>query len=548
MDATPAPRAFVPVMSYALVALNLLAAFFVVTAALPETGLGALLFLGVLALLSVAVTRPAVQARLADWLANRWLLVASFGWVIFTTIVLDKFVSQPATPHLWSIIRTWQATVYLWGLAFWWLAYTRRTATAVPLRKKHWNWLILACIGVSVASLALMVGRPRNLDMLSRIYSRAAYPITPLIEVMSDQNSDAADFYVPHTRDFPFDLRLVTPVLHRPTAYVVTSQICLVLDIGVMGYADPGTKCSTEDIAALSYFVMNTLMFIVSTLIFYELVAYYLDHRGISLYASFLFVVCPLQVWFLTIASTDYGDTLIIFFGLWVLHQIYSLNRIRLIDSVYFGILMGILLLLKLLALHFILAVLLVLIAGRLRQITIMIATAFVVFAFYRVLIESFGVPFVVIEAQGWNVFAWVGNVFLAATPYEQMRYLAIWFARTFGQSVMMFGALLVGIPALTMLPDIPKKVIGLFWLSLISSVMWSFAFSFSYTIHVVGLAPFVYGGVALLVFTLRTPFAKYPRYAKLLFYAALMLPLLHNILLWGTWTFRHDMYYNFWQ
>jgi len=498
--------------------------------------------------LSLALARPALRARIGHAMRSRWCLIGSFAWVIAFVLMLDGPINHAETPLLWSHVRTWQATVYLWSLLYWWVQWSRQAFDFSQVaRAQAWLGLSLAAIAMGLGSLVFNFVRPIYTDSL--IY--AATPRSDLIIRGADQNPDTI-IYLLYAQKFPYDLREQSRVLHRTVAYVFTSQVCLVMDsVFGRGYIDNASTCGPEEAVALGYYLMNTLMLLISTLLLYEMLVFYGLRSAHAAYAALLFILNPINIWFISTASTDYTDVFISLIGLYVIHRLLSCRQVRPSDAVYWGLVMGLMLILKLFAVHYLLMFALGLLCGRLRSALLVIILSFGVLILYRLAIESFGIPYEILEAvPGWRSFTWLWTEWRLMTAYDQTRLLAVYFGRTMSMALMLYGVLFIpGILGLSLVEEAHHRHWSwILWLAMLSAFLWMFGFVYSYVTHPIIALPFIYGGCTLLLLQgeawLALRLAGHRLSAVRLFMWAA--PLVLTVAQWFTWYARHAMYYHF--
>ncbi|MCS6836137.1 MAG: hypothetical protein NZ750_08995 [Anaerolineae bacterium] len=539
---------FIAVMSAALLILNGLGMLALMDVLSRENSPRAWLVGSAWLILSLGLAHPGLRAWIGHRMRSRWGVIASFVWVVGFVVLLDKLINRAETPLLWSMVRTWQATVYLWGLLYWWVQWSRQAFDFRQMtRVRAWFGLSLAALSMGFISLIFNYVRPIYTDSLIYVMPDT----TEFVLRGADQNPDTS-IYLKYAREFPYELRGQDRVLHRTVAYIFTSQVCLVLDgIWGEGYVDGGNLCGSEEAVALSYYLMNTLMLLIGVLLLYEMFVYYGLRSHHAVYASVLFILNPINVWFLSTASTDYADVFITLVGLYIIHRLLSHAEIKWSDVVYLGLVLGLMLILKLFAVHYILLLVLGLAFGRSRAAIVVIGLSFLTLMGYRLAIESFGIAYKVLEAApGWRSFSWLWTEWRFMTTYDQMRLLAVYFGRTMSMAFVLYGALFIpGIIGLSVTSDERHRCWSwVLWLALLSAFLWMFGFVYSYMTHPIIALPFIYGGLVLLLIQGQVWFSKRLT-GRGLALASLVLwsaPPTLVIAQWFTWYARHAMYYHF--
>jgi len=539
---------FIGLMSAALLLLNVGGLLALLSVLGQENSPQAWLTGAALLGLSLALARPTLRAWIGRHMRSRWGLMGSFAWAIAFVFLLDGPISRAETPLLWSQVRTWQATIYLWSLLYWWVQWSRQAFDFSQVaRTQAWLGLSLAALAMGLGSLVFNFVRPIYPDSL--IYA-ASYP-SDFILRGADQNPDTIT-YLLYAQEFPYGLRQQPRVLHRTVAYVFTSQVCLVVDsLFGQGYVDSASVCGPEEAVALGYYLMNILMLMLSALLLYEMFVFYGLSSSHAAYAALLFILNPINIWFISTASTDYADVFISLIGLYIIHRLLACRQVRTSDVAYWGLVMGLMLVLKLFAVHYLLMFALGMLSGRLRSALLVIVTAFGILILYRLAIEGFGIPYEVLEAApGWRSFTWLWTEWRVMTTYDQTRLLAVYFGRTMSMALMLYGVLFIpGILGLSLAEEARyRRWSGVLWLALLSAFLWMFGFVYSYVTHPVIALPFIYGGCVLLLLqgdswlSLRLA-GKSLVGVRLLLWLA---PPLLTVAQWFTWYARHAMYYYF--
>ncbi|MEP7288321.1 MAG: hypothetical protein ABI947_21430, partial [Chloroflexota bacterium] len=482
-----------------------------------------------------------IQTRLAVFLPIVWFIISC-------TIYYQGSMAIPR-PLMWSGVQTWHATIFVWLCVYWLISYVLRIFEFDAPRQ--FAWATLTSITLLVWGLSIFMPfliKPPFPDFFQHFASDAAAQDV-LVTYMSQMNSDALGHYVPYTRDFPYSW-IGNTTIQRPTYFVVSSQICQTLDIFSSGYISGQRECGTRyGFAALVNWLFNGIMAVVSTLILYELVRAYSGNSYLAWIAGALLALSPYTLWYISIPSTDYSEILIAMASLWMIHRLFAQRNKPVGRIIAYGLMFGALLLLKLNMLYLVFGLALVILTHQKpRLILTFLILPMVVWILYTKLIPLTGIPYRVIEFQfGNDSVGWVYLKFIHYTPFQMLYVIAKWVGYTALQTVMNFGVLLiVGIYVMITDRRYPRYLFLLFGLMFLCSVFFEFIARISYPSHVIGLAPFIFGAVALGVESLQTAirqrFTRNLRLASALALLVLALVIGHNLLLWTAWDIRDRM------
>jgi hypothetical protein len=489
------------------------------------------------------------QARLG----RLWMAFAPFVWfVLLSSIVIWGSPRLPA-PRLWSAVVTWTATIFFWWIAYWALAYFRRTFVLDAERRRDWRLLLLVTTLMCAFSLLIpyvtvtRVVIPNNyrIDRWNLVLERLSRsPQAPeFIDYVAYFNSDAYDF-IYNSNTFLTGWPGNTGIdLQRPTYFIFSSQVCRLISLPYDGYASATTiPCTDQNRGMVSFWVVNLGMACVSILGIYELVRAYLGSAGIARNAALLAVMSGFTLYFFAIAATDYAELFIAIASLWLLHRLFSAPSSWRRVAAY-GAAFGLLLLLKLNAIYLIFGSLLALLLWRPRLLVAFSLMPALVYGSYRLLMGALNVPYVVTEAGSqWDTIHWLLEKFPDLGWYDKARALTLFSAQVLDKTAFLFGVLLfVGVFVMILNPRFPRRVTAAGWLLFISVCAWMPIFVYTYVQHVVGLMPFMYGAVALgaedAAARARRRFTNPDGApARLLAGLILLAPLLINVAQWVVW------------
>jgi hypothetical protein len=514
--------------------------------AAPQEG-AALLLAGLASLSAVGFSLPQAGRLWASMLGARWGAFVWLAWYLLTVPLIDRLALAGLT---WtaSALQSWQAGLTLWLMAVWVASYLGRTLNWTPERRRH--WLSVMAVGV----LAGLVFGQWTFSFIRPIRPETITVVPPNPTYLTyrtvDQNPDGANYYMPQAQDFPYGLREDSYVLHRVLIYLWVSQACQILDIPYVGYADGALGCSSIDQTLFGYWTVYFNLYLAVCLIVYELVRRFFPGR-VALWAAILTALSPLNVWFVSIPSTDYADLVVTMTSLWLIYRLCSApERVHPWPRlVAYGLLFGLMLVMKLFAIYFIFGGMMALAFRRTWAFGVAALVAAGVWFGYQVLIESFGVPYTVVESQGWESFVWIRTTFRSMIPYEQAATLVRAFGHTASQAALLFGLLfLMAVWVMSLNEKYPRLLMGLAWAVILAGTLWRWGFLYTYTTHAAGLIPFFYSAVGLGLWQFQDwLLARYGRLGRVLGWGVGLAIIGHMLFQWVAWDTRHFIYCFLW-
>jgi hypothetical protein len=489
-----------------------------------------------------AALQPSSQARWRAFLRPRWMLIAPFGVFVFKSAAFNFEFASQSLPLLLSVAEASVALFSLWLMLGWLFVYFSATFEANRIRQAHWFSLLMIAFFISL--IALLWANYRSPQWQ---WWQGELPTTYLMYRTGDQNPDVL-LYVPYTQDYPAALR-ENPLVQRPTLHVLTSQVCLALDV-IAGTSVDGVRgCSHPDLAVLAHLVVNAALLGGGLLLIYELVRHYsgLAPR-IAFYAACLTALSPFQVWFLSIPSTDYADFMISIWGLWLLHRLYSNEtpfRAQSATLIGLGLAFGLLLLIKLNLIVLFFGLFLLPLRPRGRVVFALVVIPLAVYWLNGQLLQVYGIAPNITELQNWRTVNWLfDELFYYGAPYPILRTLTEWLGFTADKVALLFGFLLP-FAVWVMITDerYPRSVFALAWGMFLVMVLFLWVFQYPYINLVIGLFPWVYGAVALGVDGIAQRLRASGR-SRGLIWACYAIPILHVLFQWSAWSLRHFLNY----
>jgi hypothetical protein len=489
-------------------------------------------------LLTVAGTivglTPHSHRFLAHFIQLRWVILLPFVWFMIMIYVLN-WIQLDLAPH--SAIRTWYVTLFFWLIAFWLVSYAMRSFTFD--RPRRFAWASIAVLFAVVALFSLTV--PPLVDDYDRTVERDV-PTSHLLYHYAQFNSDSIN-YVSSAQNFPTNWRY-TWIIHRPTFIAVASQVCLLIDIPLQGYAAPIDGCSSNTTVVLAMWLINFGMGLISLLILYELVRIFLDNAYVAWLAAMFATLSPFHLWTLAVPSTDYAEFFIFHCTLWLIYRLFSQPKESYTRIFTFGFILGLLLLVKFNVILYFFALALIVVFRRIRFLLVWTVLPFSVFVAYTQLISTWDIPYRTVETQGrWSTLRWIFLEFIYFSPQRMWRTLAEWGGYTAYQVILLFGVLfVVAVFALSFDRKASRTIVPLGWLMFFSSAAFAFIARISYTGHILQLMPVIYGGAALGIWQIQTALEqRYPkrlwlaRTVGLVLIAAVVLHILLQWFVFGT-------------
>jgi len=301
----------------------------------------------------------------------------------------------------------------------------------------------------------------------------------------------------------------------------------------------------------LGAWLTNFLIAIFGTIVIYELVRVYLNSPTAAWVAGALIAIAPFTLWYVPIPSTDYSDMLIACASIWMLHRLFAAPKPSTEQIILCGILFGFLLLIKMQMTYIIFGLLLVVLLHKWRIGLALSGIPLLVWGSYTRLIGII-TPYTAVEINGrWKDVTWIFTDFIYYTPFQMLRSFTRAFALFTDKTMIFFGALVIAAVVTAIVNPKFTKNIKLLWVAMfISSVAFEWVFYYTYLSHVLGLIPFVYGGVGLAVEQvqnyIQTRFSENRRLAATLSLSVLALPILHNLILWTAWDIAFRVNYTF--
>jgi len=477
---------------------------------------------------------PRTHRLFAQVIQLRWIILLPIVWFIVTTsILLD--VRLELVPR--SAIRAWDVTLFFWLIVFWLISYALRSFAFD--RQRRWAWLSIAVLFGIVALLALTV--PPLADEYHPLVEEHIRP-SNLLYHYAPFNTDSID-YVRSAQNFPANWRFIT-VIHRPTYIMFTSQMCLLLDIPLHGYAAPYGGCSDDTAVIMAMWLTHFGIGFISLLVIYELVLKFLENAYVAWLAALFAALSPFHLWTLAVPSTDYVEIFILHLSLWLIYRLFSEPHYSITRIITYGLIFGLMLLIKLNAIPYLIAVVLVLVFRRWWLLLVWTVLPFGLSFLYAQFIPKWGIPYTNIETTGrWSTVRWLWLEYIYFTPQRMWRTLGEWGGYTTYQVIVAFGLLFVAaVFALSFDRKAFRTVVLLGWLMFFASAAFAFIVRISYTGHILQLMPVIYGGAALGIWQIQTVLEqRYPkrlwiaRTAGLLLIAAAVLHLLLQWFVFGT-------------
>ncbi len=536
------------IMRFAFVLLNLVFAVTLITNFGNQPFLSGVFILIALGGAALGFYAPALE-RVHHLMEHRWMAFTPIGWFLLVSVVVLVGSKASDAPYVWSAVLTWSATIFFWLCAYWGARYAGRTFRMDTQRKRDWRLLIF--VTTLICAFALLMPYITVTRIVIPHNSHTTY-WDGIIERSSNQPNflDYVAYFNPDAYAFLNDSSSFLVgwsgnphvTLHRPTYYMFSSQACRLLSVPFEGYASGKLTCEDRNRGMVSFWVVNLGMAYFSILVIYELVRHTLDSARIGRTAALLAVLSGFTLYFFAMVATDYAELFIAIASLWMLHRLYSEKRNSWRQIAAYGVVFGLLLLLKLNAIYLIFGVLLALITLRPRLLPIFTIIPALVYAAYRLLMGLLNVPFGIAEAGSeWKTINWLFNEWLPQYGwFDKARSLTILSGQVFDKTAFLFGLLLfVGVLVMIMNPRYPRRIMAASWLLFISICAWMPLFFYSYVQHTLGLMPFMYGAVALGAEEAAARVSQRIanlKLARLVTGLILLLPLLHNVILWITW------------
>jgi hypothetical protein len=532
--------------------LNALFALVVLTT-LPAEGLFPGMIWAALAVILAGLSFNArIQQRVHEWMGTTFAVFAPVVWYIALMFLVGGGNALLPRPLLWSAVQTWGATIFFWLGAYWLARYAARTVTLDEQRTRDWRLLVVVATIMCVVSMFVpgifvnSVVIPSGYDERWALITRDMPPDEPtnLVQYITYFNTDVPEF-INNSNQFPIGwVGADFKMWHRPTFYMVTSQVCRLLDIPFSGYASGSPTCEGIFAGMVAFWVVNLGIAFFSAIIVYELVRAYYDHPRVARMAGLLTVVTGFTLYFFPIISTDYVELFIALASLWMIHRLFLTPQVSTQRIIAYGLMFGILLLLKLNAIYLLFGLVLVVGTRRWRLIPVFTLIPLLVYGLYRVVVEMVGIPFVVLEATSeWPTVNWITTTFLfEMSLFEKTRSITYWTGMVFDKVFFMFGVLLIaGVLVMVLDTRYPRKLVAAAWLLFFCMAAFALVFRFTYVQHTIALIPFIYGAVALGADGIAEQVGKGERrnrlWARMLVALILLMPLLHNlvqIFAWG--------------
>ena len=536
------------VMRITLILLNLAFAAALITSLSSQPILAIVFLLVALGGAGLGIYAPAVE-RIDRLMRRRWMAFAPIVWFLLISVLVLLGNKRIDAPFVWSALLTWTATIFFWMCAYWGIQCLRRTFR-MDLRRRQ-DWRVLVFVTTVVCAFALL--------MPWITVTRVVVPHrshTPYWEAILQRSNDAPGYFdyvayfnpdayafVDNSGSFLVGWSGSPDVfLHRPTYFLFTAQLCRVLSVPFEGYASGSLICADRNREMVAFWLVNLGMAYFSILAIYELVRHYLDNARVARTAALLSALSGFTLYFFAILATDYAELFIAIASLWMIHRLFLAPRASWSQIAAYGIIFGLLLLLKLNAAYLIFGILLAFILLRPRLLAAFTLFPALVYTGYRVLMLLLSVPYTVTETGSqWKTVTWLLNEWLPQYGwFEKMRSLTLLSGQVLDKTAFLFGLLLfIGVFVMILNARFPRRIFAAGWLLFIAICAWMPIFFYSYIQHTVALMPFIYGAVALgaedAAARISQRIAK-PELARLATGLILMLPLLHNVILWVTW------------
>jgi hypothetical protein len=482
---------------------------------------------------TIVGTFPRTHRFLAHVIQLRWMILLPVVWFIVTTsILLD--VRLELVPR--SAIRAWAVTLFFWLIIFWLISYVLRSFTFD--RQRRFAWASIAGLFLIVSLIALTV------PLLSQVQDATVMQnIKPsnLLYYYGQFTPDSVE-YVRSSQNFPVNWRYMV-VIHRPTFMMMTFQTCLLLDIPLYGYAAPYGGCSSDGTVIAAFWLTNFAVGLLSLLILYELVRIFSENAYVAWLAAMFAALSPFHIWTLAVPTTDYVEIFILHLSLWLTYRLFSERTISVTRIITYGLVFGLLLLIKLDVILYFFAMALIVVFRRWWLLPIWTVLPFGLNFLYTQFIPKWGVPYSTIELQGrWSPIRWIWLEYIYFTPEKMWRTLAEWGGYTAFQVIVAFGLLLViAVFVLSLDQKTSRTIVPLGWLMYFSSAAFAFVARLSYTGHILELMPVIYGGVALGIWHakiwLERYYAERPLLIRVVCLLLIALVVLHLLLQWFTFS-----------
>lgn len=458
----------------------------------------------------------------------RWMVFSPIVWFI-ATITIQQ--SVPLTLGNYVAVQSWQTSIFFLLALHWLLEYVQRSFVFDPVRRFAW----LSILGLfSIVMVISLTVPPLTTETLESSIVGRVRP-HEIWYYYSSLAPDSID-YVKYTQAFPDSWRHMFPIIHRPTFFMLTSQVCHLVDVPLYGYTAPYRGCSNYDTAVVAIWITNFFLGLCSLLIIYELLLNFTGDARVSWLATMFAVISPFHIWTLALPSTDYVEFFIACLSLWLTYNLFRDRNIPPNKIVTYGLMFGLLLLIKMNATIYIFAVVMILFTRRWRLVWVWTVFPFGLLFIYTQLIPLWGIPYMTLETLGqWSTVRWLWLEWIYMTPQVMWRNAIIWFSHTAYQMAMLYGFLLL----IAIFSSFHKSTqsrywVIMAWLLFLSSALFAFVARVSYTSHVLLLMPVVYGMVALGIRQLQDYIhEKQIRWASLLSILIIAVPILLILVQW---------------
>lgn len=492
----------------------------------------------------------AVQQRVHQWMGSTFAVFAPVAWYIALMFLVGGGNALVPRPLLWSALQTWGATIFFWLGAYWLGRYAARTITLDEQRLRDWRTLVVVALAMCFASMFVpgifvnTVVIPSGYDERWALITRGMSPEEPtnLMQHITYFNTDVPEF-IRNSNQFPIGwVGADFKMWHRPTFYMVSSQVCRLIDLPFAGYASGSLTCNSVFAGAISFWLVNLGIAFFSAVTVYELVRAYHDSPRAARMAGLLTVVTGFTLYFFPIISTDYVELFMALASIWMIHRLFLTSHVETKRIIAYGIMFGLLLLLKLNAIYVLFGLVLAVGTRRWRLIPVFTVLPLLVYGVYRIAVELVGIPFVVLEATSeWPTVNWIATTFLfEMSLFEKARAITSWTGMMFDKVFFMFGVLLIaGVLVMVLDTRYPRKLVAAAWLLFFCMAAFALVFRYTYVQHTLALIPFIYGAVAMgaerISDQVRAANGGDMR-ARFLAGLIWLLPLIHNVVQMFAW------------
>ena len=483
---------------------------FVVFTTIPSEGVFPNAIFGFLGLvLAGGSFNRAVQQRVHQWMGTTFAVFAPVLWYIALMFLVGGGNALLPRPLMWSAVQTWGTTLFFWLGAYWLGRYIARTVTLDEQRLRDWRLLVVVALMMCIASMFVpsifvnTVVVHSGYDERWALITRGMSPDEPtnLMQHITYFNTDVPEF-IRNSNQFPIGwVGADFKMWHRPTFYMVSSQVCRLIDMPFSGYASGSLTCNGVFAGAISFWLVNLGIAFFSAIMVYELVRAYHDSPRAARLAGLLTVVTGFTLYFFPIISTDYVELFMALASMWMIHRLFQTPQVDTKRIIAYGIIFGLLLLLKLNAIYVLFGLVLAVGTRRWRLIPVFTLIPLLVYGVYRVGVELVGIPFVVLEATSdWPTVNWITTTFLFdMSLFEKTRAINSWTGMMFDKVFFMFGVLLIaGVLVLVLDTRYPRKLVAAAWLLFFCMAAFALVFRYTYVQHTLALIPFIYGAVAM--------------------------------------------------